>query len=97
MRCRLDLLTLDLANATDAQVGNKKIKHGLQKLLTRATSLTTGTPSTRRLKKAAKEMKSFAARVQKGLDKGRMDPAIGAELSTLANEAQTVLAGLSAS
>jgi hypothetical protein len=94
VRCRLDLMSTTVGAASETELGGRKLAKAIAKRVAKATTLTAEPTSTKRLKKAAKQLKQLATKLDKGLAKGTLDATIGAELKTLATEAQGELAGL---
>ena len=95
MRCRLSILTQDVAGAPVSALGGKQPAKKLAGKLNRANRLVAQSPLTpKRLRRTAAQLKSFAAQVNRGLANGRIDATLGTELATLASEAQAELAGL---
>jgi hypothetical protein len=80
--------------ASETELGGRKLAKSITKRVTKATTLTAEPISTKRLKKAAKQLKQLAAKLDKGLASSKIDGTVGAELKTLTTEAQSELAGL---
>jgi hypothetical protein len=97
VRCRLDLLSGALADASPQDLGGANLVRALANNISRAVKYTSEPTSTKRLKKAATQLEKFAAKLGRAISKGKVDPDLGTELSSLATEARSQLLGLGAS
>jgi hypothetical protein len=97
VRCRLDLLSEALADASPQDLGGANLVRALANNISRAVKYTSEPTSPKRLKKAATQLKKFAAKLGRAISKGKVDPDLGTELSSLATEARSQLLGLGAS
>lgn len=84
------------AAASETDLGGRKLARSITKRIAKAITLTGDPTSTRRLKKAAKQLKQLGKKLDKGLAVGKVDATIGAELQGLGAEAQAELTGLAA-
>ncbi len=96
VRCRLTLLADALDTTQSSQLGGANLAHALRNNLAKATRFTTDPTTPKHLKKAATQLKKFAAKVGRGISKRRVDPMIGNDLTALATEARSQLLGLGA-
>ena len=83
-----------IGRASETDLGGRKLARSLANGVGKAKTLTADPTSTKRLKKAAKQLKQFSTKIGKGLAKGKVNADIGTELSTLSSEGQAELAGL---
>ena len=97
VQCRLEAMNDDVLGASQDDLGGKKIARQVTKLLDRATTLVQEGASKKKLKKAAKQLRSLVTKLNNALAKGKADPTIVNELSELATEAQNELNGLTTS
>ena len=94
MRCRLGLMSDLIGHASEAQLGGRKLARGASARVAKAKTLAGDPPSTKRLKKAAKQLKSLSTKLSKAAGAGKADPALAVELNALSSQAQLELAGL---
>jgi hypothetical protein len=83
-----------MAGATDTDLGGKKFSQSLRAKIRRAQALVVDPTTTKKLKHAANQLKSFSKKLNKGLARGKVRADLGGELSGLATEASDELAGL---
>ena len=75
-------------------LGGRKIARQVTKLLDKATSLVQEGATPRKLKKAAKNLRSLVTKLNNALAKGKADAELVNELSELATQAQNTLTAL---
>lgn len=83
-----------LLSASQNDLGGKRLARLLSRLLDKATNLAEEPTANKRLRKASKQLKLIAMKLNKALAKDKADAEIVAELTALAAEAQGVIAGL---
>lgn len=83
-----------LLSASQDDLGGKRLAKLLTRLLDKATKLAEEPTATKRLKKASKQLKLLSTKLNKALARSKADAEIVAELTALAGEAQSVIAGL---
>ena len=87
-------MNTDVLGASQDDLGGRKIARQVTKLLDRATTLVQEGASPKKLKKAAKQLRSFVTKLNNALAKGKADAQLVNELSQLATEAQNGLTAL---
>jgi len=95
VQCRLEAMNEDVLGASQDDLGGKKISRQVTKLLDSATTLVQEGAKPRKLKKAAKQLRSLVTKLNNALAKGKANAQLVNELSQLATEAQNQLNGLS--
>jgi hypothetical protein len=83
-----------MAGATDTDLGGKKFSQSLRAKIRRAQALLVEPVTTKDLRRAANQLKSFSKKLGKGLARGKVNAELGADLGGLASEASAELAGL---
>jgi hypothetical protein len=83
-----------IAGATDTDLGGKKFGRSLGAKIRRAQTLVTDPTTTKKLKHAANQLKSFSKKLNNGLNRGKVNADLGTMLSGLATEASAELTGL---
>ena len=83
-----------VGTASEAELGGKRVAHKLAVYVAKAQHLAREPVKTRRLKQAAKQVHQFSFQLNGALARQKVDPVVGAELSTLAGDAATELAGV---
>jgi hypothetical protein len=96
VRCRLDLITTTIGQADPKRLGGTNLARQLANNVAKAVKFTTDPTTPKKLKHAATQMKKFAAKLGRAISKGKVDPTIGNDLSSLATEARSQLLGLTA-
>jgi hypothetical protein len=97
VRCRLEILSEELADAQPSKLGGEQFIRALANNISRAVKYTSEPTSPKRLKKAATQLKKFAAKLGRAVSKGKIDADLGTELQTIATETRSQLLGLGAS
>jgi hypothetical protein len=97
VRCRIDILAETIAETSATDLGGPNLARALARNVSRADTFTAEPTTPKRLKKAATQLKKFAAKVDRGVSKGKIDAALGAELVEIAVQARDQLLGLLAS
>jgi hypothetical protein len=83
-----------VGTASEAELGGKRVAHKLAVYVAKAQHLARDPVKGRRLKQAAKQVKQFTHQLNGAIARQKVDPVVGAELSTLAGDAATELAGV---
>jgi hypothetical protein len=94
VRCRLDAMSMLIGQSSETDLGGRKLARVLARAVGKATTLTADPASTKRLKKAAKQLRLVSTKLARALARGKVDAALASELTDLASEAQAELAGL---
>jgi hypothetical protein len=94
VQCRLDAMNEDVLGASQDDLGGKKIARQVTKALDKATSLVQEGAKPKKLKNAAKQLRSLVTKLNNALAKGKANADLVNELSQLATEAQNELNGL---
>ena len=87
----------NVIGASQDDLGGRKIARQVTKLLDHATTLVQDGASTRKLKKAAKQLRSLVTKLNNALAKGKADATLVNQLSELATDAQNEINGLTTS
>lgn len=96
VRCRLDALDADISGAAPAHLGGVGIEKKLDGMVRRANRLVAGTPKTRKLRGATRQLKLFSSLLERKLASHKVDASLADELATIATDAQTELQALTA-
>jgi hypothetical protein len=96
VQSRHDAMNEDVLGASQDDLGGKKIARQVTKALDKATSLVQEGAKPKKLKNAAKQLRSLVTKLNNALAKGKADAELVNELSQLATEAQNELNGLTA-
>ena len=83
-----------VGTASEAELGGKRLAHKFAAYIAKAQHLTRDPVKTRRLKQAAKQVHQFSFQLNGAMARQKVDAIVGAELSTLAGDAATELAGV---
>jgi hypothetical protein len=97
VRCRLELLSDEILTNDPEALGGNNLARALANNVARAIKYTAEPTTPKRLKKAATQLKKFAAKLGRAISKGKVDPDLGNELTGLATDARSQLLGLGAS
>ncbi|MGH7894344.1 MAG: hypothetical protein ACREQL_06725 [Candidatus Binatia bacterium] len=94
VQCRLDTMSRTMGTAAESDLGGARLAHKLVTRVGKARGLVGDPQTTRRLKKAAKQLKAFSKQLGNGMAAGKVRADLATTLSTLAAEAQSELTGL---
>jgi hypothetical protein len=83
-----------ILGASQDDLGGKRLARLLTRLLDKATTLAEEPTANKRLKKAGKQLRLIAMKLNKALAKDRADANVVNELTALIGEAQNIIAGL---
>jgi hypothetical protein len=83
-----------IGTASEADLGGKKLAHGFATKIGKARTLVGDPTTTRKLKRATKQVKQFSTKLAKALGRGKVKADLGAALGDLAAQAADELAGL---
>jgi hypothetical protein len=94
VRCRLSFMSQDIATASEADLGGKKLAQKLASRIAKAQTLVGDPVKPRRLKKAGHQLKAFSKQLGSAVGGGKVKAEFGTPLEVLATDAQNELAGL---
>jgi len=96
--CRLSAIRLTLQDASPASLGGRRTARSLRRRAARALRAVevarTGRRVEQKLVAASRQLGRLLTRVQRGLEKGRLDATIGTRLQNLATQAAAQIEGL---
>lgn len=97
MRCLLGEMGDAIHGASEDNLGGKRVARAVGRCVDKAKSFAGDPMVSKRLKKAARQLKILTAKLNKALAKHKADAKLVEALTTRASEAQAVITGLVAS
>jgi len=83
-----------MGRAPEADLGGRKLARLLSKRISKAQTLSAEPTSTKKLKKAARQLKQFSTKLGKAVAAGKANAELGTALGGLATDAQAEITGL---
>lgn len=87
-------MSQDIGATSQGDLGGKKLAKQLATRVAKAQRLVGDPVKTRRLKKAARQLKALSKQLASVMSNGKVNADVGTTLATLASDAQSEIAGL---